>query len=140
MVGGVVSLGGGYGVTYYLVNYVPQSPPNSIRALYTSVGWLFINMFLGGLVGGFLHRLLAARSSRGAGLVSIKWGCSCVFVFVVVTITLIAFPVLNGILSSGQARIGPYGLSTLLSAMFGLIISAILGDTRPRRGDRPPSP
>ncbi len=134
VVSGVVGMGIGYGVTTYLVtNYVRAQPGLDIAGFFWGIIVFFMSMFTGGACGGLFHWLLMRWSLQQAWWVAIKWA----FGFLAsITLIFFVFPVVNLLFDT----VGELASYLIIGAVLGLVISAILGDTRPDRVRRAHGP
>lgn len=142
VVGGVVSSSFVFIIPFVLTGIVaPPQPGLDIRFLQMLVCFFVLGLFICGPIGALAHWLLVGRPIIDAGRWITKWSMGCwlgligvlVVVFLVTNVNVEPIERFVNI-------IGGWTAYTLASAAFGLILSAILGDTRPWRGKVAPGP
>jgi hypothetical protein len=132
MVGGMVSTWSTLGIAIVGINFVGQPQPAlDIGGILRGIMVLLFSAFFGGAFGGVTHCLLVKRSRISIWWWMAKWA----FSFLVAMIVTTPFIGIDNYSKSIQLIV-----LMLLGAVLGLVISAILGDTRPRRDGHAPGP
>lgn len=142
VVGGVVSGALVWPVPLFFANTIrPPTHPFDFGAIFLALCFMFIGAVVCGPVGGWVHWLVVGRPAISVGRWIGKWSAGCWGVVVSVLVKVFFATNVNvEPIEHFVDIIGVWTAYTLASAVFGLILSAILVDTRAGRGEGAPGP
>jgi hypothetical protein len=129
-------------VPIYLAEIVVQ-PQQPLKLSFAKVLIYFfgVGLLISGPIGALAHWLIVERPTTNVDRWIIRWTAGCWFsLFGVAAAAIVS---MHGNVEVIEHFVDVLGVSTtfvLVSAASVLILSAILGDTRPRPGDRAPGP